>query len=358
MKKSTNESPIDRMTKFRQTNNNVISKFQNINNHKTANNINSCSNAFLLQTYQQIGMNREDTKKYKIKPFYLCRNKFCSNCAYLRSKKLFVETYQVIENIKIKKNIDFLPFHLTLTVKNPTVKEYRHYHNIINQAFKLLMKKTSKYKFKDYVLGYQSSRETTQSPEAKLRNELHPHIHVLLLLKPEFYNETTRTYKLTKNDILEEWNKCLKNYDKTFPECTQLDFKRIKNKTDIEALEYGNNVDLENSAIAEVSKYPVKTSDLTNMSDNHFDILNDTLFGARLITYGGLIKEVRAELKMKDDEIKDMFLNQKQYECIKVELYNLICNRFVNVTEYKLNYKNDRDGHIPSLNQVEIINNR
>lgn len=320
---------IDKMNKFRKNNNIIIDKFKNIEEVKTAQNIDCCSSAFYLKTYYEKNLVAGINQKQKIKPFYLCKNKFCSNCCYLRSKKLFVETYKVVENIKVKKNIDFIAYHLTLTVKNPTVEDYTNYQNIMNKAFILLMKKSSKYKFKNWVLGYQASRETTQSIQAKLRNELHPHIHILLLLKPEFYSDKNRSYKLTQQEILQEWNSCLKHYDPHFPEATQIAFKKIKSKTDIEVLEYGKNVDLQNSAIAEVSKYPVKISDLTLMSTNHFEVLNNALFGARLITYGGLIKQVRAELKINDNEVKDMFLNQSEYELVKVELFNLFNNSYI-----------------------------
>lgn len=315
---------IDKMNKFRENNNIIIKKFNAIEEVKTAQNIDCCSSAFYLKTYQQKNKHTEETKKQKVKPFFLCKNKFCSNCCYLRSKKLFVETYKVVENIKVKKSVDFLPFHLTLTVKNPTIEEYNHYQKIMNKAFILFMKKSSKYKFKNFVLGYQASRETTQSKEAKTRNELHPHIHILLLMSVDFAYKNN-SYKLTQKEILSEWNSCLKHYDPDFPESTQIAFKKIKSKTEVEALEYGTSVDLQNSAIAEVSKYPVKISDLTQMSDNHFEVLNNALYHTRLITYGGLVKQVRAELKINDNEVKDMFLNQEEYELIKVELFNLFC---------------------------------
>lgn len=321
---------IEKMNLYRENNNIIKNKFVNIDKKKTASQIDTCANTFYLKTYVNYENEKYnlDDKKKKFKPFFICKNKFCSNCAYLKSRKLFCETYQVLQNIVENKKIDFIAYHLTLTVKNPTIDNYTHYQDVMNKAYKLLVKSTNKYKFKNYILGYQASRETTQSPEAKKRNELHPHIHILLLLKPEFYNEKRREYKLSQREILQEWNYCLKHYDKSFPEATQIAFKKIQSKTEAEALIYGSSVDLQNSAIAEVSKYPVKISDLTNMSDNHFEVLNNALYGARLITYGGIIKQVRAELKINDNKIDDMFLNEKQYKLIAIELYNLINNKY------------------------------
>lgn len=321
---------IEKMNSYRENNNIIKSKFVNIDKKKTASQIDTCANTFYLKTYVNYENEKYnlDDKYKKFKPFFICKNKFCSNCAYLRSRKLFCETYQVLQNIVENKKVDFIAYHLTLTVKNPAIKDYTHYQNVMNKALILMMKKSSKYKFKNYILGYQASRETTQSPEAKQRNELHPHIHILLLLKTDFYNEKLRRYKLTQNDILAEWNDCLKHYDKSFPDSTQIAFKKIQSKTEAEAAVYGKSVDLQNSAIAEVSKYPVKISDLTNMSDNHFEVLNNALHGARLITYGGIIKQVRAELKINDNKIDDMFLSENKYKLIAIELYNLLNDKY------------------------------
>jgi hypothetical protein len=334
------KSFIDKMNDYRKNNQSIINKFEIIEDKKTASKIDACANSFYLKSYAQVKYLKVDNStgelkkhydidniKNKMQPFFTCKNKFCSNCCYLRSKKLFVETYKVLENIVVNKQITFIPYHLTLTVKNPTIEEYTHYQNVMNKAFKLLVKNTSKYKFKNFILGYQASRETTQSQEAKLRNELHPHIHILLLLKSDFVDKF-RVAKITQSQILQEWNECLKHYDSSFPEVTQLAMKKIKSKTDAEAAVYGNNVDLQNSAIAEVSKYPVKISDLTKMSDKDFKVLNNALFNARLITYGGIIKQVRAELKMSDKKVIDAFLGEETFELIKVQLYNLLNNKY------------------------------
>ena len=326
---------LEKMNKNVENNTSIINKYEQLNKEK-ANDIAHCASSFFLEKYfsqyqkldnPEISYNDFNDSVEKMKPFFLCKNKFCSNCTFLRSRKLFVETYNILDNIVNVKNINFIAYHLTLTVKNPAVEHYKTCQNTMNQAFKLLVKSTSKYKFKDFILGYQSSRETTQSPDARLRGEFHPHIHVLLLLKPDFLYDCRS--KMTKNDILREWNMCLKYFDATFPESTQIALQKIKSKTDAEAAVYGKNVNLQNNAIAEVSKYPVKISDLVDMPIEDFKVLDKTLHHARLITYGGIIKTVRAELKFSDEKIEDKFLNPEKYKLYEVKFYELLNKKYV-----------------------------
>ena len=326
---------LEKMNKNVENNTSIITKYKQLNT-KDADNILHCASSFFLEKYfsqyqksdnPEISYNDFNDAVEKMKPFFLCKNKFCSNCTFLRSRKLFVETYNILDNIVNVKNINFIAYHLTLTVKNPAVEHYKTCQDTMNKAFKLLVKSTSKYKFKDFILGYQSSRETTQNKDARLRGELHPHIHVLLLLKPDFLYDCRS--KMTKNDILREWNMCLKYFDPTFPESTQIALQKIKSKTEAEASIYGKSVDLQNNAIAEVSKYPVKISDLVDMPIEDFKVLDKTLHHARLITYGGIIKTVRAELKFSDEKIEDKFLNPEKYKLYEVKFYELLNKKYI-----------------------------
>ena len=328
---------LEKMNKNVENNTSIITKYKQLNT-KDADNILHCASSFFLEKYfsqyqksdnPEISYNDFNDAVEKMKPFFLCKNKFCSNCTFLRSRKLFVETYNILDNIVNVKNINFIAYHLTLTVKNPAVEHYKTCQDTMNKAFKLLVKSTSKYKLKDFILGYQSSRETTQNKDARLRGELHPHIHVLLLLKPDFISDCNRVQKMTKNDILEEWNSCLKHFDRTFPECTELRMNKIKSKTEAEASIYGKSVDLQNNAIAEVSKYPVKISDLVDMPIEDFKVLDKTLHHARLITYGGIVKTVRAELKFSDEKIEDKFLNPEKYKLYEVKFYELLNKKYI-----------------------------
>lgn len=300
----------------------------------------------------------DDTKR-KTKPFRTCKNKFCSICAKIRSNKLFHDTYNVIKHIKDNELVEFIPYHLTLTIKNPLYKDFDHYYHVMNEALHDFLdnkQKSKIYKLNKYVLGWQCAREVSQSPEAKGRGELHPHLHILLLLSTDFVNKLNRSNKINKDKILIEWNNALKSQDPEFPETTQIEFVKIKqskNNNDI--------IDNEANAIAEVSKYPIKPEDAIAMDDFVLFDLMKSLENKRMITFGGIIKQVRKELKYKDDVVVDAFIHQDEYKLVNVKLYNydktksiykkqnikksdLLEYRTLSSTELiELNYSKDKD---------------
>lgn len=334
MSKKSNLSKIGLFQLHRNNNVDIVNKYKNIHQEHTAKNIHLCAYSLYLEKYVN---NTTLEMKEKAKPLMTCKNKFCANCTYLKSRKVLQQTIKVMEYIN-NNDIKYVPYHLTLTIKNPSVDDFEKTLKTINNAFRLMFKKTSKYKFKNFVLGYQASRETTQSQDAKQRNELHPHIHVLLLLDQKFYNAKSRSSKLTKIDILKEWNLCLRHYDSNFPESTQIDFKQIKtDKT--------NDANLQINAIAEVSKYPVKLGDLTKMSDQHFELLDSVLFNKRLMTFGGIIKDARHKLSLVDEEVGEDDINVfsanevEEYTLSFVELYKVRKQKYKKVEVDKMRFK-------------------
>lgn len=280
-----------------------LSKFKN-----QCLNMKKCCNRFFSETWFSESL--DDTKR-KQKPFTTCKNKFCAICCKIRSNKLFHQTYDVVEYIKENEE-DFIPFHLTLTVKNPKYAEFSNYYKIMNDAIHdLLDKKTSVFKLTEFVLGWQCAREISQCEAAKEKGTLHPHLHILLLLKKSFIKG--RVKKIKNDDILKEWNYALKIQDPNFPDCTEISFNKItksKLKNDL------------SEAIAEVSKYPTKPSDMLNMPDDVLLDLLKNLSGARMVTFGGIIRKTRKLLKMKSDEVVDSFTHEELYELQNVKLYN------------------------------------
>jgi hypothetical protein len=132
------------------------------------------------------------------------------------------------------------------------------------------------------------------------------------LLKPSFMSG--RNKKISNADILKEWNYALKIQKRDFPEVTEISFNQIKkSKTE-------NNLA---NAIAEVSKYPTKPADMINMPDSVLLDLLKNLDGKRMVTFGGIIKQVRKELKMINEiEVVDSFTHEELYELQNVKLYN------------------------------------
>lgn len=288
-----------------------LHKFQ-----KQASNMQKCCNRFFAEIWESEKL--QDTKR-KTKPFQTCKNKLCAICCKIRSNRLFNQTYNVIDYIK-ENEIKFIPYHLTLTIKNPTYNQFADYYKIMNDAVHDLLDKHQKskiYKLRNFVLGWQCAREVSQIESAKDSGELHPHLHILLLLSPDFVHKKRR--KITDDDILAEWNYALKAQKADFPDCTQMTFKKIQADKETTLL------NAEANAIAEVSKYPTKPGDMLCMPDVVLLDLLKNLSGARMVTFGGIIKQVRAELGYSGNvEVVDGFIREDLYKLTGIKLYNFI----------------------------------
>jgi hypothetical protein len=286
-----------------------LHKFQ-----KQASNMQKCCNRFFAEIWESEKL--KDTKR-KTKPFQTCKNKLCAICCKIRSNRLFNQTYNVVDYIK-DQEIKFIPYHLTLTIKNPTYSQFSDYYKIMNDAVHDLLDKHQKskiYKLRNFVLGWQCAREVSQIESAKDSGELHPHLHILLLLSPDFI--VGRSPKLNEDDILAEWNYALKSQKPNFPNCTQMTFKKIQADKKITLL------NSEANAIAEVSKYPTKPGDMLCMPDVVLLDLLKNLSGARMVTFGGIIKQVRAELGYSGNvEVVDGFIREDLYKLTGLKLYN------------------------------------
>ena len=199
----------------------------------------------------------------------------------------------------------------------------------------------NKYKELDkYLMGWQCGREISQNSDAKKNNEFHPHIHCLLLLSVDFYNEKTRNRKITQKQFRQKWTNSCAFYN---IEAYKIKFKPIKSNEDFINLE---NCDAESdpflSAISEVAKYPTKPADIQKMSNEHFDILDNVLHKKRQLSTGGLLKEYLA--KQKEEEI----LNISNYELIDVLFCDYNNKKFKN---YNVKVLNDKEKDVYLLNQ-------
>ena len=316
----------------------TIDKYLSIESEKKAFNMEYCFNQFYAEKYKH---KTNELEKFKSRPLTTCKNKFCHICSYIKSKKTFVKTYQAIENMK-NDNHKFIAYHLTLTIKNPYTFDLSTSYDTMNKAFHNFI-----HKFKEldnYLIGWQCGREISQSKAAKTNNEFHPHIHCLLLLKPDFYNPVSRNQKITKNQFRDKWTKSCSFYN---IEAYQIEFKKIKANEDFINLE---NSDGENdpflSAIAEVSKYPTKPADLQNMSLQHFDILDKVLHNKRQSSSGGLLKQYLA--KQKEDEI----LHIDNWELIEI----LFCNYSTNKYNVKILNKQQQESYLSKIELEKMIN--
>lgn len=234
--------------------------------------------------------NRFKDKSLKLKSARFCKSRVCPICNWRRSLKLFSQVHRMIDELNKVDNFNYL--FLTLTLKNCYHDELEGTINKVNYAFKQFCKKV---KIKKMLMGYMKAIEITYN---KVDCSYHPHLHCILQAPASYYKnyknaDRDRIY-VTHSEFRQAWKECLKvDYD------PQVNIKKIE--------------DCQGEAIAEVAKYPTKINNLFQLDDEEGKQVLRTFFtatrGKRMISFGGMFKEVRAWLKMKDIEADTDLIN-------------------------------------------------
>lgn len=222
----------------------------------------------------------------KLYQSYFCKNKLCALCNWRRSMKYSYQASKIVEEAMIRQPKGRFLF-LTLTVKNVTGQELNQSMTDILRGFNRLMK----YKKVDKnLIGFLRATEVTYSKEL---DSYHPHLHVLLMVKPGYFR--SKDDYLTQEEWTELWQKAMK-----------LDYTPM---VDIRAVKADKGKGLK-GAILETAKYPVKPFDVidekTDFTDQEkLQIVDDMLTGLhrkRQIGFGKLFKEIKKDLDLDDLE--------------------------------------------------------
>ena len=217
---------------------------------------------------------------------YFCKNKLCALCNWRRSMKYSYQASKIVEEAMVRQPKGRFLF-LTLTVKNVTGQELNKSMTDILIGFNRLMK----YKKVDKnLIGFLRATEVTYSKEL---DSYHPHLHVLLMVKPGYFR--SKDDYLNQEEWTELWQKAMK-----------LDYTPM---VDIRAVKADKGKGLK-GAILETAKYPVKPFDVTDEKTDFTDqeklqIVDDMLTGLhrkRQIGFGKLFKEIKKDLDFDDLE--------------------------------------------------------
>lgn len=174
---------------------------------------------------------------------------------------------------------------LTLTVKNVTGQELNNSMTEVLRGFNRLMK----YKKVDKnLVGFLRATEVTYS---KKLDSYHPHLHVLLMVRPSYFQ--AKTDYINQIEWTELWKKAMK-----------LDYTPM---VDIRAVKADKGKGLK-GAILETAKYPVKPFDLTDDKMDYTEteklqIVDDMMSGLhrkRQIGFGKLFKEIKKQFDFDD----------------------------------------------------------
>ncbi|MCD0074585.1 protein rep [Streptococcus agalactiae] len=224
---------------------------------------------------------RQNDDSLKLYQAYFCKNKLCPMCNWRRSMKYSYQTSRIVdEAIKQEPKGRFL--FLTLTVKNVPGVELNGTLTSLTKSFDRLFKRA---KVQKNIIGYLRSVEVTHN---EITGEYHPHIHVLLMVRPSFF-QSKKDY-INQKEWGEMWSQSLKvDY------IPMVDIRAVKEK--------GKGL---RGAILETAKYPTKPFKLEIENKQVVDDLYNGLYRKRQLGYGGLFKVIKKQLALDDAENGDL----------------------------------------------------
>jgi plasmid rolling circle replication initiator protein Rep len=239
-----------------------------------------------------------ETGKLKLKRAHFCKGRLCPMCAWRRSLKIAYHNKLIVEEANRQYHCAWL--FLTLTVRNVE-------GDLLRETISDMMKGWNRLfgykKVKTSVLGYFRALEITKNHE---ENTYHPHFHVLIPVKRNYFGKNY----ISQKEWTSLWKKAMK-LDYT----PIVHIQRVKGKAKIDAEQIESEVREameEQKAVLEISKYPVKDSDIlrgNKVTEDNLDTvyyLDDALSARRLIGYGGILKEIHKELNLGDAEDGDL----------------------------------------------------
>lgn len=202
----------------------------------------------------------------------LCRDRLCPVCAWRRGKTLAARLRRAVSY-----NVDHNPAKppryvlLTLTLKNCDWLQLRENIARMMEGWKKLSRRVA---FRRAVLGWARTFEITRGKDGKA----HPHFHVLLEVPPEYFEKDGPLY-LEHDALVRLWARCL-----------GVDYSP---SIDVRAVRRGKV----GGAIAEVTKYLAKGSDVEGLSDEEFAAYASAVAGVRAWACGGSFREADAEME-------------------------------------------------------------
>lgn len=237
------------------------------------------------------------TKEGRLKLYrtWFCHSRLCPLCAWRYSIKNTYEVSKILDTAKaLNEDIEFL--FLTLTVKNVDLKALKSTIKTVHKAFNRMVQ----YKrVANVVQGYIRSTEITINQQT---DQAHPHIHAVLVVPRGYARRKQLKRYIDVSEWQALWRKALKvDYDPVVNIQKIKARKRKGKKTEKSEL----------AAAKETAKYQVKSSDYIT-GDRQRDLLyienlEQALANTRQFGFGGVLKEIRHDLKL--DEREDDLIN-------------------------------------------------
>ena len=204
-----------------------------------------------------------------------CRDRLCPICTWRRSRKLTQRLGCIIAACEREYHSRYI--FLTLTVRNVPWSELAEQIKIIMSSWDRFGKRLRRAAA---VTGWVKTIEVTRSKE---RGDAHPHLHILMQVPPEYFDETSPLYmRHRKDDLIDQWQQCLRE---TYSPSISIKAVRDSNYA------IGR-------AVAETTKYIAKGSDINGLSDAEFADYVAAIHGVRSWSTGG-------RMRVSDEDIEE-----------------------------------------------------
>ena len=224
----------------------------------------------------------------KLHQAFFSKNKFDPLSAHRKGLLMFAQTSRVMDVI-LERNPNTRFIFLTCTTKNvkaPDIPaEVDRYYTAFRRIFGTGKEVIADARnFNKQIDGTIKELEITYQ---KVGDTYHLHAHLILAVKPTYF--LPQNY-MTQKKIRELW-----------ATAAELDYDPFVFIKIIEG--HGNAL---KKAVAEISKYPTKPTSILKLSEEQgaevLANLQRALYNRRLITFTGIFRKVRKELKLQDIE--------------------------------------------------------
>lgn len=233
-----------------------------------------------------------DTGHLKLYKAWFCKSKLCSLCNWRRAMKHSAQSKIIItEVMKRKPSCRWLFF--TFTVKN--VYDGEELNKSLSDMARGFRKMVQYKKIDKNLIGFMRTTEVTVNEKDNSYNQ---HIHAMMCFESSYFRG--KENYLTHKDWQAFWKKSMKlDYDpNVFVTAIKSNISTGQDREEIE------------KAVNETAKYSVKSADyLTDDEERNLQIVKDLeegLHQKRLISYGGLLKEIHKELNLDNAEDGDL----------------------------------------------------
>ncbi|BEG57290.1 protein rep [Helicobacter sp. NHP21005] len=257
---------------------NAINRYPD--NPKKAQRCCECGEFLLFSIYENI---QTKEKKRILKSANFCKIRYCPMCMARKATQTAAQIYSILEQIQANHDVEFIS--LTLTIKNAPLEQLRADSKLMSRAWDRMVHTKQ---WQDSVLSFVRSVEFKGKKTRK--REHHAHFHCTLLVRPDYY-DIDKPYYIKHSEWVDMWQKALRV---DYRPSVRVKRIRPKNKKTNALL----------SAVLECVKYSVKPSQVINLNQEEFRLLDQQTRGLRQYNKGGLVKQYKPKpLKKLDPEI-------------------------------------------------------